>query len=50
MVFHNPLPHTFHPKLYLFKSDDHAEMVMGSGNLTEGGLYTNYEAGCLGFA
>ena len=45
VVFHNQLPHTFHPKVYLFKSADRAEMVVGSGNLTEGGLYTNYEAG-----
>lgn len=45
VVFHNQLPHTFHPKAYLFKSTDRAEIVIGSGNLTEGGLYTNYEAG-----
>ena len=45
VVFHNQLPHTFHPKVYLFKSADRAEMVVGSGNLTEGGLYTNYEVG-----
>lgn len=44
VVFHNQLPHTFHPKVYLFKSADRAEIVVGSGNLTEGGLYTNYEA------
>jgi HKD family nuclease len=35
---------TFHPKLYLFVSDDTALLVVGSGNLTEGGLYTNDEA------
>ena len=45
VVFHNQLPHTFHPKVFLFKSADRAELVVGSGNLTEGGLYTNYEAG-----
>ncbi len=45
VIFHNRLPHTFHPKVYLFKSADRAEIVVGSGNLTEGGLYTNYEAG-----
>ena len=44
VVFHNRLPHTFHPKLYLFRSATHAEVVVGSGNLTEGGLFTNYEA------
>ena len=47
IVFHNPLPHTFHPKVYLFKSATSAEMVVGSGNLTSGGLFTNYEASLL---
>ena len=45
VVFHNRLPVTFHPKIYLFKSGDAAEIAVGSGNLTEGGLFTNYEAG-----
>ena len=44
LVFHNPLPYTFHPKMYLFKSSTAAEVLIGSGNLTEGGLFTNYEA------
>ena len=44
IVFHNRLPYTFHPKIYLFKSDTAAEVILGSGNLTEGGLFTNYEA------
>ena len=44
IVFHNRLAHTFHPKVYLFKSESAAEVVVGSGNLTEGGLFTNYEA------
>lgn len=44
VVFHNRLRYTFHPKVYLFKSATHAEVVVGSGNLTEGGLFTNYEA------
>jgi len=35
---------TFHPKVYLFRSQDSADIVIGSGNLTEGGLFTNYEA------
>ena len=45
VVFHNRLPHTFHPKIYLFKSSARADLVVASGNLTEGGLFTNYEAG-----
>ena len=44
IVFHNRLPFTFHPKIYLFKSPTAADLMVGSGNLTEGGLFTNYEA------
>lgn len=43
-IFHNANSSTFHPKIYLFKNVTNAEIVIGSGNLTEGGLYTNYEA------
>jgi HKD family nuclease len=43
-VFHNDNNSTFHPKVYLFKKDNQADILVGSGNLTEGGLYTNYEA------
>ena len=46
IVFHNRMPITFHPKIYLFKSESAADAVIGSGNLTEGGLFTNYEAAC----
>lgn len=45
VVFHNPGSLTFHPKLFLFKSDIAAELLIGSGNLTAGGLYNNYEVG-----
>ena len=45
VVFHNPGSLTFHPKLFLFKSDTAAELLIGSGNLTAGGLYNNYEVG-----
>ncbi|MBB2961817.1 phospholipase D family protein [Methylobacterium sp. R2-1] len=44
VIFHNRAFSTFHPKLYLFRSDTAAEVLVGSGNLTEGGLFTNYEA------
>ena len=47
IVFHNRLPFTFHPKVYLFKRQGEAEVSIGSGNLTEGGLYTNYEMSAL---
>jgi HKD family nuclease len=43
-VYHNAGNSTFHPKVYLFKNATTAELVVGSGNLTEGGLFTNYEA------
>jgi len=35
--------HTFHPKLYLFEWEDHAEIIIGSNNITQGGLFSNYE-------
>ena len=36
--------HTFHSKMYLFEGDNSSLLVVGSGNLTEGGLFTNDEA------
>ena len=45
IVFHNPILSTFHPKIFLFKSAAAADVVVGSGNLTGGGLFANYEAG-----
>src|SRR5438552_2031319 len=42
-LFHNETNSTFHPKVYLFENAECAEGFVGSGNLTEGGLYTNYE-------
>jgi HKD family nuclease len=42
-VCHNEAAVTFHPKLYLFRNDTVAKLFVGSGNLTEGGLFTNYE-------
>lgn len=44
-VLHNPNPRaTFHPKIYLFEYSHCATLFVGSNNLTDGGLYTNYEA------
>lgn len=43
-IFHNENSSTFHPKVYLFANDLGADFIVGSGNLTEGGLFTNYEA------
>ena len=35
---------TFHPKIYLFKGDHHAQAFIGSNNLTVGGTEKNFEA------
>jgi HKD family nuclease len=43
-VFKNENGSTFHPKAYVFANDDEAHVLIGSGNITRGGLYTNYEA------
>lgn len=37
--------HTFHPKVFLFDNSTEALALVGSGNLTQGGLFGNYEAG-----
>lgn len=35
---------TFHPKVFLFRNATAADLVVGSGNLTKGGLFENSEA------
>ena len=43
-IFHNTIARaTFHPKVYLFERSSGATLFVGSNNLTDGGLYTNYE-------
>ena len=34
---------TFHPKIYFFEGSDNSILIVGSGNLTQGGLYSNDE-------
>jgi HKD family nuclease len=34
---------TFHPKIYFFEGPEKTIIIVGSGNLTQGGLYTNDE-------
>lgn len=34
---------TFHPKTYLFENSERALAIVGSGNLTAGGLFLNHE-------
>lgn len=43
-VFHDSGNRTFHPKVYLLRSHERATVWVGSGNLTRGGLFSNYEA------
>lgn len=38
---------TFHPKVYLFEGEKLSVLVIGSNNITEGGLYTNDEASSI---
>lgn len=41
---HNALSRvTFHPKVYCIETDNSAQVIVGSNNLTEGGMYSNYE-------
>ena len=43
-VFHDRGARTFHPKLYLAEGEGRARLLVGSSNLTAGGLFSNYEA------
>lgn len=44
-VYHNEAhEETFHPKIFLFTAQDRARLIVGSSNLTDGGLATNIEA------
>lgn len=44
-VYHNEAGGVFHPKLYLFRNEEEARLIVGSNNITESGLYVNVEAG-----
>jgi HKD family nuclease len=48
-VFHNPgrPKRTFHPKVYIFDGANAKASIVGSGNLTSGGLFGNYEAASI---
>lgn len=43
-VFHDASSRTFHPKIYLATGQKSARLLVGSNNLTAGGVYYNYEA------
>lgn len=43
-IFHNrSLLSTFHPKAYILTGEKYGKIYIGSNNLTNGGLYLNYE-------
>ena len=44
-VYHNESGSIFHPKLYLFRNEEEARLIVGSNNVTQAGLYVNVEAG-----
>jgi HKD family nuclease len=41
-IFHNKSS-IFHPKIYIFQKKDEAKILVGSNNLTRGGMFSNYE-------
>ncbi|SIT84033.1 phospholipase D family protein [Microbacterium sp. RU33B] len=43
-AFLSPVSSLFHPKLAWFEHSDHLSLIVGSGNLTMGGLLSNWEA------
>lgn len=46
-VVHSEKGQTFHPKIYQFVGKDKGLVVVGSHNLTGGGLWTNFESSVL---
>lgn len=46
-LFHDLSGRTFHPKVYLAETAESTSLMVGSNNLTAGGLYFNYEAGVV---
>lgn len=46
-VVHDHSGRTFHPKLYVADGVGRAIVMIGSNNLTAGGIYYNYEAGSI---
>jgi hypothetical protein len=47
-VYHVPGNRTFHPKVYLAHGPSTAYLLVGSNNLTLGGISNNYEAALVG--
>lgn len=46
-IYYTLNAHIFHPKVYLFENNDFYTLIVGSNNLTEGGLVRNIECSLL---
>lgn len=46
-IYHTLNTNIFHPKIYLFENADYYTLIVGSNNLTEGGLVHNVECSLL---
>lgn len=46
-VFYQKEQPVFHPKIYLFEGANEFKIIIGSSNLTRGGLFTNVESSVL---
>jgi len=46
-IFYQKEQPVFHPKIYLFEGDKEIKLIIGSSNLTRGGLFTNVESSML---
>lgn len=47
-IFYNPSENQiFHPKIYLFEGKNASKVIIGSSNLTKGGLFQNVESSIL---
>lgn len=46
-IVHSETSQTFHPKIYQFLGNNNGVIVIGSHNLTSGGLWTNFESSLI---
>lgn len=46
-IVHSSGEYTFHPKIYDFEGPEQGMVIVGSNNLTGGGLWTNFESSLL---
>lgn len=43
-IIYSPNTITYHPKIYFFKGEKKSRIIVGSSNLTQGGLFNNIES------